>query len=193
MDGTSYTHNKNYKMKQILYPLGETDEAKADSIVYSCTVKKGSADWDDFFLSFSTGDKVEDGNNLWNLLLRPNVQNQMDGQALEGGVTFFKNDNGTDNAQQALNPLLSAAQKERYVSYTIYFNATYSTYRIEFHDGFYIAGPAVSESGSYEPAKRIAMSSAELNGKQHYIYTGEFKQGQDFAFFLTEDSYTLNY
>lgn len=193
MDGTSYTHNKKYEMKKILYPLDVTDDAKADSIVYSCTVKKGSADWDEFFLSFSTGDKVEDGNNLWNLLLRPNVQNQMDGQALEGGVTFFKNDNGTDNAQQALNPLLSAAQKERYVSYTIYFNATYSTYRIEFHDGFYIAGPAVSESGSYEPAKRIAMSSAELNGKQHYIYTGKFVQGQPFAFFLNEDSYTLNY
>lgn len=193
MDGTSYTHNKKYEMKKILYPLGTTDEAKADSIVYSCTVKKGSADWDKFFLSFSTGDKVEDGNNLWNLLLRPNVQNQMDGQALEGGVTFFKNDNGTDNAQQALNPLLSAAQKERYVSYTIYFNATYSTYRIEFHDGFYIAGPAVDESRSYAPENRIAMSSAELNGKQHYIYTGEFKQGQEFAFFLNEDSYTYNY
>ncbi len=193
MDGTSYTHNKKYPMKQILYPLGASDEAKADSIVYSCTVKKGSADWDDFFLSFSTGDKVEDGNNLWNLLLRPNVQNQMDGQALEGGVTFFKNDYGTDNAQQALNPLLSDAQKNRYVSYTIYFNATYSTYRIEFHDGFYIAGPAVDESGSYEPAKRIAMSSAELNGKQHYIYTGKFVQGQPFAFFLNEDSYTFNY
>lgn len=193
MDGTSYTHNKNYKMKQILYPLGTNDEAQADSIVYSCTVKKGSANWDEFFLSFSTDDKVEDGNNLWNLLLRPNVQNQMDGQALEGGVTFFKNDNGTDNAQQALNPLLSEAQKARYVSYTIYFNATYSTYRIEFHDGFYIAGAAVEESGSYDPAKRIAMSSAELNGKQHYIYTGEFVQGQPFAFFLNEDSYTLNY
>lgn len=192
MDGTSYTHNKKYPMKQIIYPLGTTEE-KADSIVYSCTVKKGSANWDDFFLSFSTGDKVEDGNNLWNLLLRPNVQNQMDGQALEGGVTFFKNDNGTDNAQQALNPLLSAAQKERYVSYTIYFNATYSTYRIEFHDGFYIAGAAVEESGSYKPEKRIAMSSAELNGKQHYIYTGKFLKGQPFAFFLNEDSYAYNY
>ena len=192
MDGTKYAHNTNYPMTRILYPLGTSDEAKADSIVYSCTVKKGSADWDEFFLSFSTGDKVV-GDNLWNLLLRPNVQNQMDGQALEGGVTFFKNDNGTDNTQQALNPLLSAAQKERYVSYTIYFNATYSTYRIEFHDGFYIAGPAVSESGSYKPEKRIAMSSAELNGKQHYIYTGEFKKGEQFAFFLNEDSYTLNY
>ena len=193
MDGKSYTHNKNYKMKKILYPLGTNDEAQADSIVYSCTVKKGSADWDDFFLSFSTGDKVEDGNNLWNLLLRPNVQNQMDGQALEGGVTFFKNDNGTDNAQQALNPLLSDAQKNRYVSYTIYFNATYSTYRIEFHDGFYIAGEALEESGSYEPAKRIAMSKADLNGVEHYIYTGKFIQGGKFAFFLNEDSYALNY
>lgn len=192
MDGTSYTHNKKYEMKKILYPLGTT-EAAADSIVYSYTVKKGSADWNDFFLSFSTGDKVEDGNNLWNLLLRPNVQNQMDGQALEGGVTFFKNDYGTDNAQQALNPLLSDEQKRRYVSYTIYFNATYSTYRIEFHDGFYIAGEALEESGSYAPEKRIAMSKADLNGVEHYIYTGKFENGKEFAFFLNENTYTVNY
>lgn len=191
MDGKKYTFDKNYKMKQILYPLGTT-EAAADSIVYSCTVKKGSANWNDFFLSFSTGDKIDDG-KLWNLLLRPSVQNQMDGQALEGGVTFFKDNDGEDNTQQALNPLLSNEQKQRYVSYTIYFNATYSTYRIEFHDGFYIAGPAVDESGSYAPANRIAMSKADLNGVEHYIYTGKFIQGQPFAFFLNEDSYTLNY
>ncbi|MCI6473485.1 MAG: starch-binding protein [Bacteroidales bacterium] len=191
MDGKKYTFDKNYKMKQILYPLGTT-EAAADSIVYSYTVKKGEANWNDFFLSFSTGDKIDDG-KLWNLLLRPSVQNQMDGQALEGGVTFFKNDNGTDNTQQALNPLLSNEQKQRYVSYTIYFNATYSTYRIEFHDGFYIAGEAVEESGSYDPANRIAMSKADLNGVEHYIYTGKFFQGKKFAFFLNENTYTLNY
>lgn len=191
MDGKKYTFDKNYKMKQILYPLGTT-EAAADSIVYSYTVKKGEANWNDFFLSFSTGDKIDDG-KLWNLLLRPSVQNQMDGQALEGGVTFFKNDNGTDNAQQALNPLLSDAQKARYVSYTIYFNATYSTYRIEFHDGFYIAGEALEESGSYAPEKRIAMSKADLNGVEHYIYTGKFENGKEFAFFLNEESYALNY
>ena len=192
MNGTSYTVDKNYPMRQILYPLGTSDEAKADSIVYSYTVKKGSANWNDFFLSFSTDDKIDDG-KLWNLLLRPSVQNQMDGQALEGGVTFFKNDNGTDNTQQALNPLLSAAQKERYVSYTIYFNATYSTYRIEFHDGFYIAGEAVEESGSYAPEKRIAMSKADLNGVEHYIYTGKFENGKEFAFFLNENTYAVNY
>lgn len=193
MNGTSYTVDKNYEMKKILYPLGTSDEAKADSIVYSYTVKKGNdADWNDFFLSFSTGDKIDDG-KLWNLLLRPSVQNQMDGQALEGGVTFFKDNDGEDNTQQALNPLLSDEQKRRYVSYTIYFNATYSTYRIEFHDGFYIAGEAVEESGSYAPEKRIAMSKADLNGVEHYIYTGKFFQGKKFAFFLNEDSYAYNY
>lgn len=193
MNGTSYTVDKNYEMKKILYPLDVTDEAKADSIVYSYTVKKGNgADWNDFFLSFSTGDKIDDG-KLWNLLLRPSVQNQMDGQALEGGVTFFKDNDGEDNTQQALNPLLSDEQKRRYVSYTIYFNATYSTYRIEFHDGFYIAGEALEESGSYAPEKRIAMSKADLNGVEHYIYTGKFFQGKKFAFFLNENTYTLNY
>ncbi|MDD6028808.1 MAG: hypothetical protein PUC02_08160, partial [Bacteroidales bacterium] len=137
--GGEYTSNTNYPMEKKVYPVGTKDESKADSIVYVCDVKKGNNTWDNFFLSFSTGDVVESKTH-WNLLLRPHVQDQMDGQALEGGVFFFSNDGGDGNKQQALNPLLSEAQKNRYVSYKVYFNATYSTYRIEFYDNFYIAG-----------------------------------------------------
>lgn len=198
--GGEYSSEKNYPMTRILYPAGTTDESKADSIVYVCEVKKGNNTWDNFFLSFSAGN-VLGNNNHWNLLLRPHVQDQMDGQALEGGVFFFKNDRLDGNQQQALNPLLSEAQKNRYVSYKVYFNATYSTYRIEFYDNFYIAGPAVHgvedkavNSGEYfKPEKRLAMRTEEVHGVRHYVYTGEFTNGSTFAFFVNPETYTYNY
>ncbi len=197
--GKGYTYNTDYPMTKIVYPAGKKD-AEADSIVYVREVKKDNNTWDNFFLSFSTGD-VLGGESHWNLLLRPNVQNQMDGQALEGGVFFFANDQATDNQQQALNPLLSAEQKKRYVSYKVYFNATYSTYRIEFYDNFYIAGPAVNgvantpvNSGDYfDPDHRIAMKTEEVHGVTHYVYTGEFTNGSTFAFFVNPETYTYNY
>lgn len=199
--GGSYTSDTSYPMTQILYPAGTTEESKADSIVYVCEVKKGNNKWDNFFLSFSTGDVLNNNDTHWNLLLRPNVQNQMDGQALEGGVFFFANDQATDNQQQALNPLLSEAQKQRYVSYKVYFNATYSTYRIEFYDNFYIAGPAVHgvantavNSGDYfKPEKRLAMRTEEVHGVTHYVYTGKFTNGSTFAFFVNPETYANNY
>lgn len=202
--GIEYTSNKNYRMEKKLYPADATDES-ADSIVYVCEVKKNNNKWDNFFLSFSTGDALDKYINKngthWNLLLRPNVQNQMDGQALEGGVFFFADDHAEDNQQQALNPLLSAEQKNRYVSYKVYFNVTYSTYRIEFYDNFYIAGPAVHgqkdnavNSGDYfNPEHRLAMRTEEVHGVRHYVYTGEFTNGSTFAFFVNPETYANNY
>lgn len=198
--GETYTSNKDYPMTKIIYPK-DAPEAKADSIVYVCEVKKGNNSWNNFFLSFSTEDKISNENKHWNLLLRPHVQDQMDGQSLEGGVFFFKNDEGTDNQQQALNPLLSDDQKKRYVSYKVYFNATYSTYRIEFYDKFCIAGPAVNgiendntnDSKYFQPEHRKAMQTETHHGVTHYKYTGEFTKGSTFAFFVNPDTYALNY
>lgn len=142
-DKTKYEMKPNYWYGGVI-DNKRNDIENADSIVYSCEIKKGDARWDDFFLSFTTGDVLGNGDKMWNPLLRPHVQDEMDGQALEGGVFFFKDDNGTDNKEQSLNPLLTAAQKARYASYRVYFNATYSTYRIEFYDKFCIGGPAVN-------------------------------------------------
>lgn len=202
--GGDYTSNNKYPMEKKIYPKGATEE-NADSIVYYVReVKKGTNSWDNFFLSFTTGDQIgTDGNASahWNKLLRPHVQDQMDGQNLEGGVFFFKDDAKEDNAQQALNPLLTANQKDRYVSYKVYFNATYSTYRIEFYDKFCIAGPAVNgiandntnNSDYFQPDYRKAMQTETLHGVTHYKYTGEFTQGSTFAFFVNPDTYALNY
>ena len=203
----NYTHDKSHPMEKIYWKDGRivelsdlgNDEAKADSIVYNCLVRNTDRSWDDFFLSFSTGDVVE-GTGLWNLLLRPCVQDQMDAQELGGGVTFYQYDGGDKNNGQSLNPLLTAEQKARYVSYRVYFNATYSTYRIEFNDAFYIAGPAVNgstDSGnsgtSFDKDHRYAMRKVTANGEEHYTYMGYFKKGGSFAFLVNDETTTSNY
>lgn len=205
---TNYTHDKSHPMEQIYWKDGRIvelsdlgdDEAKADSIVYNCLVRNTGRSWDDFFLSFSTGDVVK-GTGLWNLLLRPCVQDQMDAQELGGGVTFYQYDGGDKNNGQSLNPLLSEEQKKNYASYRVYFNATYSTYRIEFYDNFCIAGPAVngqsndtSKSGTYFDADhRHGMLEETVNGRKCYRYRGEFKKGSTFAFFVNPKTSALYY
>lgn len=199
-DKTKYEMKPNYWFDGVI-DNSRTDKEKADSIVYSCEIKKGGAVWEDFFLSFTTGD-VLGSDNMWNPLLRPRVQNQMDAQALEGGIFYFltTTGNGADQ-QQSLNPLLSEEQKKNYASYRVYFNATYSTYRIEFYDKFCIAGPAVngksndtSKSGKYFDADhRHGMLEETVNGRKCYRYRGEFKKGSTFAFFVNPETSALYY
>lgn len=199
-DKTKYKMKPNYWFDGVI-DNSRADIEKADSIVYSCEIKKGKAGWDDFFLSFTTGD-VLGSDNMWNPLLRPRVQNQMDAQALEGGIFYFLTGTGHGaDQQQSLNPLLSEEQKKNYASYRVYFNATYSTYRIEFYDNFCIAGPAVngksndtSKSGTYFDADhRHGMLEETVNGRKCYRYRGEFKKGSTFAFFVNPETSALYY
>lgn len=199
-DKTKYEMKPNYWFDGVI-DNSRTDIEKADSIVYSCEIKKGGAGWEDFFLSFTTGD-VLGSDDMWNPLLRPRVQNQMDAQALEGGIFYFLTGTGHGaDQQQSLNPLLSEEQKKNYASYRVYFNATYSTYRTEFYDNFCIAGPAVngqsndtSKSGTYFDADhRHGMLEETVNGHKCYRYRGEFKKGSTFAFFVNPETSALYY
>lgn len=200
-DKTKYKMKPNYWFDGVI-DNSRTDIEKADSIVYSCEIKKGDAGWEDFFLSFTTGD-VLGSDDMWKPLLRPRVQNQMDAQALEGGIFYYlTNSVGDDpDQQQSLNPLLSEEQKKNYASYRVYFNATYSTYRTEFYDNFCIAGPAVngksndtSKSGTYFDADhRHGMLEETVNGRKCYRYRGEFKKGSTFAFFVNPETSALYY
>lgn len=200
-DKVKYEMKPNYWFDGVI-DNSRTDIAKADSIVYSCEIKKGKAGWDDFFLSFTTGDVLGKVDDMWNPLLRPRLQNQMDAQALEGGIFYYLTTagNGADQ-QQSLNPLLSEEQKKNYASYRVYFNATYSTYRIEFYDNFCIAGPAVngqsndiSKSGTYFDADhRHGMLEESVNGRKCYRYRGEFKKGSTFAFFVNPETSAYYY
>ena len=200
-DKTKYEMKPNYWFDGVINNSRD-DIEKADSIVYSCEIKKGDASWDTFFLSFTTGDVLGKVDDMWNPLLRPRLQNQMDAQALEGGIFYYLSTtgNGADQ-QQSLNPLLSEEQKKNYASYRVYFNATYSTYRIEFYDNFCIAGPAVngqsndrSTSGTYFNADhRHGMLEESVNGRKCYRYRGEFKKGSTFAFFVNPETSALYY
>lgn len=200
-DKVKYEMKPNYWFDGVI-DNSRTDIEKADSIVYSCEIKRGDASWDTFFLSFTTGDVLGDGYKMWNPLLRPRLQNQMDAQALEGGIFYYLSTAGHGaDQQQSLNPLLSEEQKKNYASYRVYFNATYSTYRIEFYDNFCIAGPAVngqsndrSTSGTYFNADhRHGMLEETVNGRKCYRYRGEFKKGSTFAFFVNPETSALYY
>lgn len=200
-DKVKYEMKPNYWFDGVI-DNSRADIEKADSIVYSCEIKKGDASWDTFFLSFTTGDMLGKVDDMWNPLLRPRLQNQMDAQALEGGIFYYLSTtgNGADQ-QQSLNPLLSEEQKKNYASYRVYFNATYSTYRIEFYDNFCIAGPAVngqsnntSTSGTYFDADhRHGMLEETVNGRKCYRYRGEFKKGSTFAFFVNPETSAYYY
>lgn len=203
-DKNKYKMEANYWLNGIIN--NTIEPAKADSIVYSCEIKKGDATWDNFFLSFTTGD-VLGTSDMWKPLLRPHVQNKMDAQALEGGVFYYLSnpEDGNDSDQaQALNPLLTEAQKARYGSYRVYFNATYSTYRIEFQDLFCIGGPAVNGVEDSNVDEREYFSEEYRHGltyipetdemPEHYVYENKlFTQGTTFAFFGHQDVSLDNY
>lgn len=211
VNGEKYYDKNKYRMTPNYWYNGvidnsRTDIANADSIVYSCEIKKGDATWDNFFLSFTTGD-VLGTSDMWKPLLRPRVQNKMDAQALEGGVFYYLSDpkDGNDADQaQALNPLLTEAQKARYGSYRVYFNATYSTYRIAFSEKFCIGGPAVNDIEGENVNEHITFSEDYRHGLDfvpatdempaHYVYPNrKFTQGSTFAFFGDVASAQYNY
>lgn len=213
VNGEKYYDKNKYKMEVNYWLNGiinnTIEPAKADSIVYSCEIKKGTATedtWDNFFLSFTTGD-VLGTSDMWKPLLRPRVQNKMDAQALEGGVFYYLSDpkDGYDADQaQALNPLLTEAQKARYGSYRVYFNATYSTYRIAFSEKFCIGGPAVNDIEGENVNEHITFSEDYRHGLDfvpatdempaHYVYPNrKFTQGSTFAFFGDVASAQYNY
>lgn len=198
---SDYQNNKaKYEMLPDFWKEGrirtDISAEEADSIVYSCEIKKGSASWDNFFLSFTTSDVLGNTGTMWNPLLRPRLQNQMDAQALEGGIFYYLTGNadGASNQQQSLNPLLTNEQKERYGSYRVYFNATYSTYRIAFSDKFCIGGPAVNNVENSNVSDDAMFGADYRHGldyvpaangmPEHYIYENQkFCQGSTFAFF----------
>lgn len=210
VNGEKYYDKNKYKMEVNYWLNGiinnTIEPANADSIVYSCEIKKGDATWDNFFLSFTTGD-VLGTSDMWKPLLRPRVQNKMDAQALEGGVFYYLSNpkDGYDADQaQALNPLLTEAQKARYGSYRVYFNATYSTYRIAFSEKFCIGGPAVNDIEGENVNEHITFSEDYRHGLDfvpatdempaHYVYPNrKFTQGSTFAFFGDVASAQYNY
>ena len=102
--------------------------ADADSIVYKIDITKkelGITSWGGLYLDISPSDNGTDDNDTnWGKVFRPLITtgNNLDGRALHGALTTRKD-------EQSLNPETS----ENYLGYTLSFNATTMTYRLEFH------------------------------------------------------------
>ena len=106
----------------------KTEVADADSIVYKIDITKealGIDSWGGLYLDISPSDNGTDDNDTnWGKVFCPLITtgNNLDGRALHGALTTRKD-------EQSLNPETS----ENYLGYTLSFNATTMTYRLEFH------------------------------------------------------------
>lgn len=149
---TDATDN-NKMVKQVFLNPIETN--KVDSIVYSKVVKKLSSGFGNLYLSFAPASLTKDNSNSWgtdnvysageryNFIARAEVQDQLDATAQEGAVLISGYNNTNDdvkvcNGQQAINPLVTTDEESKYNYYIVRFNATTSTYRIEFVDSPYL-------------------------------------------------------
>lgn len=143
----SYVATEANKMVKNIY-LNPKDNNVVDSIVYSKVVKKNNGTFGNLYMSFAPkslmedasrvfGSKVADAlytdNEKWNLVVRPQVQDQKDGTATTGSVFVSGYRGGDDfrcNGSQSLNPQADDARNY----YIVRLNTTTSTYRIEFVD-----------------------------------------------------------
>lgn len=143
----SYVATEANKMVKNIY-LNPKDNNVVDSIVYSKVVKKNHGTFGNLYMSFAPkslmedasrvfGSKVADAlytdNEKWNLVVRPQVQDQKDGTATTGSVFVSGYRGGDDfrcNGSQSLNPQADDARNY----YIVRLNTTTSTYRIEFVD-----------------------------------------------------------
>lgn len=144
----SYEATEANKMVKNIY-LNPKDNNVVDSIVYSKVVKKNKGSFGKLYMSFAPkslmddasrvfGSKVADAlytdHEKWNLVVRPQVQDQKDATATTGSV-FVSGYRGGDNdsrcnGSQSLNPQADDARNY----YIVRLNTTTSTYRIEFVD-----------------------------------------------------------
>lgn len=162
-----------------------------DSIVYRLDVQRPESGkgFTDLYIMFAPKHIVDswEGDNSWSYFLRPEVQDRdIDATALEGGLVNTNGNKGSTN-NMCINPKLSAYQTNRYYSYTVHLNITKSTYRIEFHDAFYIAGPAVKDYNTYSNRKELIAETSPVTGLKSWNYTGQFYKGKKFLVFSNKD------
>jgi hypothetical protein len=160
-----YDTTNRLKMTRLVYKNGtgigfvddETaiDATGVDSVVYRATVSRPAEGWGELFMAVANSQQVEGSTSTnwsgttgnWYNVIRPQVQSNMDGIALEGGVFWC---DGSTNGSQALNPQASTVYANA-TTYTFSVNFTTSTYRITFNDeDMYIWGSAVADGSAYD-------------------------------------------
>lgn len=180
------------RMARIIYPIGETDESKADSIVYSATVKRPANGWGDLYIGVAPHSLMKDNAFSvyeWQHIIRPQVEPNL---AKRNGVFAAGEDatarygtlycGGTTQPfdMVSLNPVIDPS----YTSYTFSMNITTATYRITFHTGLYIIGDAIN---GWDKGQGVLMPYNDAIGgwEKDVTFTGKgcFRFAQDESMF----------
>lgn len=147
MDGGSYKSAEadvaDQAMERDVYLNKITNEV--DSVVYSKVVKWENTRPEGLWFSFfpkglydengtfgnSQGAVINNGDNLWNFVVRAQVQDEYDATATSGCVNVAGYGASLGNSEQALNPFVD---EDKYKYYVVKFNVTTNTYRLEFYE-----------------------------------------------------------
>lgn len=183
-DNAAWDITTAMKMSPIVYY--NSDKTAVDSLVYQTVINKPTdgTGFRHVFFSFVRGTDLTiatDGTVTafangtttgWNQLYRPEIHDNRDCNALEGTLysPYYDISNTAGNEMQSVNPLLSTEQSNADF-YILRFNATTSTYNIQFVNGKYIYGAGVS-GGSWTPV----VSNGSVTGaiKMDYMMDGGY-------------------
>lgn len=182
------------KMSPIVYY--NADKTDVDSLVYQTVINKptdGTGFKHVFFafikgtdLNISNGSVTGFKGNGWEQLYRPEIHDNRDCNALESTLhsPYYDISTSITNGMQAVNPLLSSDQQNADF-YILRFNATTSTYNIQFVNGKYIYGAGV-DGGSWAPSVSgntvTGAIKMDYNTAGYYTTTVTMTPGGKFGF-----------
>lgn len=155
--------------------------AEADSVVYKVSVDKPGAGWGGLYLLIHPNSESTNWNDNPKVL-RPliTLNNNLDGRALHGALT-------TANSEQSLNP----EAYDYYQGYTLSFNATTMTYRLEFHTPDATLSPG-TEDGNVDFKNTASEDIAVILSKDDDIHSEAVEYaigfGDDATFALDEST-----
>lgn len=155
--------------------------AEADSVVYKVSVDKPGTGWGGLYLLIHPNSESTNWNDNPKVL-RPliTLNNNLDGRALHGALT-------TANSEQSLNP----EAYDYYQGYTLSFNATTMTYRLEFHTPDATLSPG-TEDGNVDFKNTASEDIAVILSEDDDIHSEAVKYaigfGNDAIFVLNEST-----
>jgi hypothetical protein len=160
-DNAAWDATTAMKMSPIVYY--NADKTDVDSLVYQTVINKPTdgTGFQHVFFAFIKGTDLNisngsvtgfKGDKGWEQLYRPEIHDNRDCNALESTLhsPYYDISTSITNGMQAVNPLLSTDQQKADF-YILRFNATTSTYNIQFVNGKYIYGTGVN-GGSWAPS-----------------------------------------
>jgi hypothetical protein len=193
-DNAGWDATTAMKMSPIVYY--NADKTDVDSLVYQTVINKPTdgTGFQHVFFAFIKGTDLNISNGSvtgfkgdgWEQLYRPEIHDNRDCNALESTLhsPYYDISTSITNGMQAVNPLLSSNQQNADF-YILRFNATTSTYNIQFVNGKYIYGAGV-DGGSWAPSVSDGTVTGAIkmdyNTAGYYTTTVTMTPGGKFGF-----------